>query len=725
MNTQIIPIVRATGVAKRSKTVFNTLNHEITVEAPGVVITTILNLCDGSRNLESIIEELSQKWDRVSIEGLLKQLLLEGVIVDGRDLQTDFAEITKNPMRFPKMVTDEQVAELVKGATKRHRSEKPDNWYFPSTNSYSELISHRKSVRSFTGETIEFQLLIDLLWSAYGECLTKSGYPHRTVPSAGALYPLVIHVGLMQETSDLDSGVYRVLYGEDGKVGFKKTSSDALKFARAFLNPIEIENGVHGVIVISGSYTVSNDKYGNRSLLYVPIEAGHVAQNILLTATQQGIATLEIGGFVSDLLADATILPEDYHPLITVAFGKEKVSTDKQFSSIETDWGIPMAGGYCPSFAMASARLPASTSWSHGRDPSPELAMKKAISETKEWTSCGNIPELTYATYDELRNAVDPREIIRFHECQYRQKNFPFVRFNRSVRYGWTSGYDLRGNEFKILADHVYFPYFPETPYYCYSNSSGCAAHPDRQTAIEIGTLELVERDSFINAYFAGLDRPIVSLDTLPDVIRKRILDLNEANFEVWVVDHSLDLAPVVFVMAQNKELHFTTCASCSSFDVEYAVSHALMEVEASVMHRLQSGAPEKLKPTDVIWPNDHGKLYGQKEYFQRANFMVSGTKVVSFHKIGSESVTSWSQLMDCFQEKGWAHIVVPLELSDKFGGNGDLSIVRVLVPGTTQMTFGYRQEPAGMSRLYDVARKFGKGNLAYGQLTKFPHPFE
>jgi ribosomal protein S12 methylthiotransferase accessory factor len=206
----------------------------------------------------------------------------------------------------------------------------------------------------------------------------------------------------------------------------------------------------------------------------------------------------------------------------------------------------------------------------------------------------------------------------------------------------------------------------------------------------------------------------------------KRIQDLEFLGFRVWVIDHSLDLAPVVFVFAQNEDLHYSTCASCSSFDIEHAVSHALMEVEASVLHRLQHGKPYDIKSTEVIWPNDHGKLYGQKQFFHRADFLVQSSKRVSFREIGGCSALTWSELLNRFDSYGWKHLVVSLKLSDDFGGNGDLNIVRVIVPGTVQMTFGYRQEPAGMKRLYEISERFGNGRrLSYGQLTKFPHPFE
>lgn len=726
MNENSIPILFASVVISGNKTIFNTYSREVIVEAPGIVIGQIVNLCDGSNRFKDIVDTLATNWDRESVSNLIEDLFQKQVIVDGRSLEGGFWEVVTNPMRFSTNVSNDQVTQLVKRAKERHREEIPEKFYQPSRSSFSKIIEDRKSVRSFSGELVSLQTVIDLLWVAYGECLDRNGREHRTVPSAGALYPLMIHIGLFAKTGDLETGVYRVLYGQDGSLGFKLISSDILRFARSFLNPAGIQRGVHGVVVISGSFLVSNQKYGNRSMLYVPLEAGHSAQNVLLEASRQNVATLEIGGFVDELLSKSLGLPIGYRPLTLVAFGKETNETEPDKTTLmEVDWAIPMARGYNPDFAIASARLVGRRSWSHGRDPSPEIALKKAVSEAKEWAACGCISDLTHATYKELDNAIDPREIIRFHPNQYRSTKFPFGKFCETTKYGWTKGIDLDGKEFYVLADHVYFPYFPETPYYCYSNSSGCAAHPDKQTAIEIGTLELVERDAFVNSYLCKLDMPIVSENTLPFSIQKRIQDLQSVGFRVWVVDHSLDLAPVAFVMAQNMEFHFTTCASCSSFDVEYAVSHALTEVEASVLHRLQSGGPDKIKPSDVVWPNDHGRLYGQRQYFQKADFLFGSQREVSFQEIGNCSAHTWAGLLDRFRSAGWKHLVVPLELSDDYGGNGNLNIARAIVPGIVQMTFGYRQEPAGMMRIYDIAKRFGKGEMSYRQLTKFPHPFE
>ncbi len=721
-----VPVLRASSVVFRNKTVFKTLTEEITVEVPNVVIRQMLDLCDGRTTVASVLNEMSSSWERKSVSGLLGDLFRKRIVVDGRNLIEEFWQVVTNPMLFPVIVSNKKVASLVNDAVDRHRLDICDKTYEPNLGNLEVLIASRKSTRIFSGEEVPIQTIVNMLWSAYGECFAADERSHRTVPSAGALYPLDIRVGLFQKSGDLAAGIYKACYDQNGSVGFKLITEDTLKFARAFLSPAGIQNGVHGAIVISGSFSVSNAKYGNRAMLYTTLEAGHVAQNILLEATQRGVATLEIGGFADDLVADAVNLNGKYHPLTVIAFGKEGFQSDSENSSPkpEVDWMIPLARNYKPSFALASARLSPGRNWAHGRDPSPKMAVMKATSEAREWTACGCIPDLIRARYKELDCVVDPRQIIRFHSRQYNLPGFPFVPFDESAQYAWTKAYDAEGKEFFVLADHVYFPYFPETPYYCYANSSGCAAHPNEQTAIETGTLELVERDAFMNRYLCRISAPIISPKTLPDEIQKRLQNLRRIGFNVWFLDHTLDLAPVIFVFAQNTNISFTACASCSSFDIAYATEHALTEVESSILYRLQHGPLASLLPNEVVWPNDHGRLYAQRRYFRQSDFLVSDNRMISFKDAAHGAAMSRASLMKRFNQKGWKQLVVPLAVSAKYGGNDGLHIVRTIVPGMTQMTFGYRQEPTGMPRIYQIAARFGRG-ITHHQLTKFPHPFE
>ena len=723
MEMNFLPIVRASSVIRRNKTLFQTLDQKVIVEAPQLLIQDIVSLCDGTRQCQEIVDQLSVSWDRDSIASLLQGLLERGVLADARLLGEEFWKAVENPLRFSMNLTKEKVGQLVVQARDRHRLDENVCNYEPDESLFAQLLRKRRSIRNFSGETVDLQSLVNILWSAYGEFESEEkDSSHRTTPSAGALYPLVVHVVLFDKTGDLDTGVYEVCYNRHGRLGFKSLSSDADRVARSFLDP-RVLNGTKGVIVLSGSTFLSGEKYANRGVLYTLLEAGHVAQNIHVQAVSENVATLEIGGFTDQLLLEALHLQDSYRPFTTVAFGKEAFVSE-MLPSLETSWAVPMAGQYRPSFAIASVRVSEKRSWSNGRDSSPKVALIKATSEAKEWAACGSIPDLIKASYVELESVVDPRSILKFHPAQYLTRGFPFKPFDKKRRYAWTTMRDYMTNDQKcVLADHVYFPYFPETPYYCFSNSSGCAAHPSEQVAVETATLELIERDSFMIAYLSGVTLPTIREKTLPTSIKKRIADLRSVGFEVWIKDHTFDLAPVVMVFVQNESLGYTKCASCSSFDTEDAISHALMEVEASVLSRLQNGRPATIKPYEVGNPLDHGRLYADRRYYRKADFLVLGGMLTDFQKVGMRAARSWSVLLDRLSEGGLQ--LLTISLGNEAGGNDGLHIVRSIVPGLVPMTFGYQQEPLGMERIYTVSEKFGGRKLSYGQLPKIPHPFE
>ncbi|MEX2410593.1 MAG: YcaO-like family protein [Candidatus Paceibacterota bacterium] len=724
------PIFTAPSIIKEDESIFHKIDETITIKAPSELVKILVSVCDGEKTLDEIVELLSNEWDETTIKEFIEDLHRHSVLLDSRFLSDELWSMVKNPSYFPVITTNKEKELLTEKAKNRHKSGNRISSYKISSFPLAENLKNRSSIRSFSEKSVAKQDIIDILWSVYGEVVSKNKnqrHRSRTVPSAGALYPLIVHVVLFRKSGDLSPSIYRVHLGAPESVSLEVISKDINKFFRSFLDPLAFNNS-HGVIIISGSFKVSEEKYGNRSLLYVPIEAGHAAQNAHLSAIEKSISTLEFGGFIEDSLKRSIKLPESYIPLTTIFFGYKGDENIKD--DIEVDWAIPIAGDYNPPFSTALCRISKDINedWSYGRDSSPELAKIKAISEAKEWAACGCVPgDLIKASFLELSNAIDPRSIVSFHPDQYEIENFPLYKFNEETRFEWVEAKDLfSGESMYVFADHVYFPYFPDTLPYVYSNSSGVAAHPSKQKAIELSTLELVERDSFMIHYLADLCSPSIIHNTLPDQIQERVQELERIGFKVWIQDHSLDLAPVAFVMVQNDKLGYTNCASSSSFDIEGAISHALMEVESSVLARLQNGSANFVEPKNVVMPLDHGALYEQRKYFRKADFMISKRdNNISFQNFGGiTSVSSWEELLNRFREKSWRLLTIPLYLSEEFGGNGSLSIVRSIVPGIVPMTFGYRQEPGGMNRIYKISNEFGNKKLSYYDLTKFPHPF-
>lgn len=424
-------------------------------------------------------------------------------------------------------------------------------------------------------------------------------------------------------------------------------------------------------------------------------------------------------------------LPGSYRPLTTVVFGHEKTSDEVTATSdtlMEIQWATPIVKDYRLPFSMAFARISSRINgdWACGRSPSPRLAYAKATAEAKEWAACGCIPpDLVQARFIDLPKALDPRTIVKFHPTQYRLKGFPFQPFSEGATYLWAAGQDeLEGSTKYVLADCVYFPYYPKSPWYAHANSSGVAAHPDREQAIRNGVLELVERESFMIVYLTKLALPTIPTRTVPEDIQKRIRALEKTGFRVQLKDYTLDLAPVVFIFAQSKKLAFTTCAGCSAFDTETALDHALMEVESAIFSRLTNGSPEPIEPSEVRLPHEHGKLYGQKRFFWKADFLIAGRDLTPFRVVGRKAARSWQELVNRFIGYSWTLVTVNLKLDERLGGNGSLHIVRSLVPGIIPISFGYLEEPLGMKRIYEVARRVGGISVSYRNPRCFPHPY-
>lgn len=716
------PILIVHGVVKllQTKTVIQYDNCEVTINAPSALMTKIVALSNGELTKSEIIEKLSVEWDYENIFNLINELLELRVLIDAKYMCEEMWQHATNPSHSARAISDEQATILAETAWMRQKSLTASTYYQKSEFDFGKLLEDRCSIRDFSDVPIELESIVDMLWSGYGECKDR----RRTVPSAGGLYPVVLYLALMKGCGELTSGVYQICFDEMGSVGFLSISIDVGKFQRAFMDPIMVERA-QGAVVIAGSLQVTAEKYGNRSMLYVPLEVGHIAQNIHLAAYAHKLATVEIGGFAEDILSKATGMSDGFLPMTTILFGHPAEVISEDSDLMEITWALPAAKSYHAPFAIAQARVSAEINddWAYGRDVSPSMALVKAISEAKEWAACGCVPDkLLSVPFKDVPNAVDPRTVVSFDKSQYNLPNFPLIPFSEEMAYEWVEGRDeITGESKHMFADLVYFPYFPDTPPYVFCNSSGVAAHPQQQQAIESSALELIERDSFMIAYLTGLSFPSILLSSLPGNLQQRIVALEQEGFIVTIKNHTLDFAPVATVFVQSESLAYTNCASCSRFDIEAAIDHALMEVEASVLARLQNGPAPFLKPTEVHMPLHHGALYEHRKYFHRADFMLDGDTCTL--KECSVEINNWSKLIDKLRSLDMSLITVPLVLSKEYGGSDNLSIVRSTIPGLIPMTFGHRLEPGGMKRLYDKAKVKGK-KLTYGNIRKFPHPF-
>jgi protease I len=74
-------------------------------------------------------------------------------------------------------------------------------------------------------------------------------------------------------------------------------------------------------IIVAGSVRKLSTQFRNKAKTYMLLEAGHVAQNILLQATCLDLGSIPIGGFSTKEVSRACRLPAGYEPLYIICVG--------------------------------------------------------------------------------------------------------------------------------------------------------------------------------------------------------------------------------------------------------------------------------------------------------------------------------------------------------------------------------------------------------------------
>ncbi len=181
-----------------------------------------------------------------------------------------------------------------------------------------EVIKARRTVRSFRGDTLTLARLSQLLWAAYGITSETGGL--KSVPSAGALYPLDIWVAVADKgVQGLEAGVYHYV-PEGHKIALARAGETRKLIARASLDQGWIAEAPV-ILVITGEYGRCTRKYGERGIRYTLIEAGHAGQNIFLQAEALGMGAGIVGAFHHDLLQEALGIGRMHDPILVMPVG--------------------------------------------------------------------------------------------------------------------------------------------------------------------------------------------------------------------------------------------------------------------------------------------------------------------------------------------------------------------------------------------------------------------
>lgn len=182
--------------------------------------------------------------------------------------------------------------------------------------SIESVMLARRSVREFATEALELWQISQLAWAAQG--ITAPDL-HRTAPSAGALYPLVLYVAV-GNVNGLPPGLYRYdLQGHE--LDLRVQGDKRRELFEAALGQSSILQAA-AVFAVSALYKRTTAKYGDRGIRYVHMEAGHAAQNLLLQAAALGLGSVLVGAFSDERVRQVLMLKQIEAPLYLIPVGR-------------------------------------------------------------------------------------------------------------------------------------------------------------------------------------------------------------------------------------------------------------------------------------------------------------------------------------------------------------------------------------------------------------------
>lgn len=185
-----------------------------------------------------------------------------------------------------------------------------------------DAIEKRTSIRNYSRESVSLEELSFLLWCTQGvKEVIGDEVTFRTVPSAGARHALETYI-LANNVDGLKAGVYRFLPIEHKLVEINTNSNITDKIIAACLGQGFIKSSAVTFIWTAVAYRMTY-RYGQRGYRYLHLDAGHVCQNLYLSAECIGCGVCASGAFVDDDLNPLLgVDGEDEFVIFVAAAGK-------------------------------------------------------------------------------------------------------------------------------------------------------------------------------------------------------------------------------------------------------------------------------------------------------------------------------------------------------------------------------------------------------------------
>ena len=657
---------------------FRTYDNEITMEYNKEIIFKIISSCNGIYSYNIVAENIAKdiKKDIDYIKAIIDDLYSLNILTDSKKQMKIVHSLTNNPSLYYQHLNNNKVIQL--------QNNHP-NYMLPSKNiikyknveesHFMKLLRKRYSCRNFSDKVISTEKLFEICKSAYSSEV-------KPVASAGNLTPLSIFLIVINGNKNMPRGVYQ--YNNDtGNLNQIRTDITNEELIFAF-NDENIIFGAPCIFVITADINRHMQKYANRGYRFTLLEVGHVLQNITIESIEQGLNSIEYGGFKDMTVAKLLGLSENLLPIACTAVGyssSNEQQNNNENLKIELDnieeQLINKLGIIDEMVTVKNDEI--EDSWlnvvvSHYKKAEPKAlrdndrygtgisntffnAAIKSIMEAYERYICGKFYYDEYKSLNEIDcKFIDPKIYCPYSEELIKRNNLSTI--NNNDKLFLIKGFDNNNNPVLIPVDLCFFPISVENlgrNVFHYANSSGCAAHFDLEKAKQSAIEELIERDALMKIWILKKSPYKIENSTLSLNIQRRIEKYEKKGFSIYVLLLSNTYAYTILTCAIRKDdyPYFVSGASTSFDSVNEAIEKAFNEMEYSIIaytERVKNNEINIIEPKEVGTPVEHGDLYAYSRQQDNIEFLCKG-EIIDLKDIKIEKKNKLEELNLSFME--------------------------------------------------------------------------
>ncbi len=323
-----------------------------------------------------------------------------------------------------------------------------------------------------------------------------------------------------------------------------------------------------------------------------------------------------------------------------------------------------------------------------------QKALMKAMGEGLERYSAAvyRDDEFEKATYDEMvdegRDPIDPTDLALFSDEQYDENRYTDP--SSSPVIDWTPGYSLtRDDGVAVPAEFVYYPFDSE---FAPGITTGLGLHSTQTEAIEVGLLEVVERDACMRTWLEDRYPETVEFDvtSLGSETSELVSRVRSAGIDIHAshLTAEIDVPVIAVALTSDNDPRFAVSAA-ASLDPEEAFRSALEEAVQSRREVKQSDV--EVEDTDEISTSEEHVAYAADRPGSVERFVSETDGRLALDEIGGDVPQKPLERLDTVRERvedaGYEVIASNITSPDVMSIGFDA--VRVTVPGAQPLHFG------------------------------------